>query len=634
MTRFRQHVNEHFSAELDNYSDLYQWSLSNTESFWLSVWEWCDVVASVRGDRVVVNPEKMPGASWFPDARLNFAENLLRKSGSDPALIFRSEDNTKRTISWDELHDKVARVANYLRSIGITAGDRVAAFMPNIPETVIAMLATTSIGAVWSSSSPDFGVRGVVDRFGQIEPKVLFTCDGYFYNGKFHDSLDRVGEFLKEIDSIENIVVIPFEDPASVVGFDIPNSIDYATLCANQGAEMPAFEQLPFSHPLYIMYSSGTTGVPKCIVHSAGGTLMKHLSEQNLHCNLNDGDRLFYFTTCGWMMWNWLVTGLASGATLMLYDGSPFFPDANVIFDFAEQEKIDILGTSAKYIDALSKEGLKPSTTHELSSVRSIMSTGSPLSPEGFDYIYESVKSDVCLSSISGGTDIIACFVGGNPILPVYRGEIQCRLLGMAIEVFDDTGTPVTGTKGELVCTQVFPSMPIGFWNDDDGSKYHNAYFDRFDKVWCHGDFVELTDSGGMVIYGRSDAVLNPGGVRIGTAEIYRQVEQLEEIVESLVVGQQWASDIRVVLFVRLRDEVSLDDGLRQKIKDKVRANCTPRHVPARIVSVADIPRTKSGKIVELAVRNVVHGEPVKNKEALANPEALQYFENVPELQS
>ena len=638
MTRFREKVSDDYNVALADYDALYQWSLAEPEKFWLSVWDWCGVVSSARGDKVLLDPEKMPGASWFPQARLNFAENLLQTHGPDPALVFRSEDNVSRTLSWDELHQQVARVANYLRSIGITAGDRVAAFMPNLPETIVAMLAATSIGAVWSSSSPDFGVRGVVDRFGQIEPKVLFTTDGYYYNGKFHDSMDKVAEFLKEIGSVSHVVVIPFEDPSLPVQIshrdDIPDAIDYATLCDNHSANMPVFEQLPFSHPLYVMYSSGTTGVPKCIVHSAGGSLLQHLKEQNLHCNINSGDRLFYFTTCGWMMWNWLVTGLASGATLMLYDGSPFYPNANVLFDFAEQERINVLGTSAKYIDALSKEGLRPADTHDLGSVRSILSTGSPLSPEGFSYIYENVKQDVCLSSISGGTDILACFVGGNPVLPVYHGEIQCRLLGMAVEVFDDAGKPVYGDKGELVCTNVFPSMPIGFWNDEDGSKYHKAYFDRFDNVWCHGDFVALTETGGMVVYGRSDAVLNPGGVRIGTAEIYRQVELLDEIVESLVVGQQWQSDTRVVLFVRLREDVVLDNELQQKIKDRVRANCTPRHVPSRIVAVKDIPRTRSGKIVELAVRNVVHGEPVKNKEALANPEALALFENIPELQS
>jgi acetoacetyl-CoA synthetase len=634
MTKFREHVCEKYSVDLPDYNALYKWSLAEADKFWGTVWDWCSVVSSVRGERVLVDADKIPGASWFPDAKLNFAENLLQKKGADPALIFRSENNTSRTLSWDDLHQQVAKVANYLRSVGVTPGDRVAAFMPNIPETVVAMLAATSIGAVWSSSSPDFGVRGVVDRFGQIKPKVLFTTDGYFYNGKFHDSVAKVTEFLRELASVEHVVVISFEDPTVPVTTDLPNSTDFATVLADHSDQMPNFEQLPFAHPLYVMYSSGTTGVPKCIVHSAGGSLLKHLQEQRLHCNLNEGDRFFYFTTCGWMMWNWLVTGLASGATLMLYDGSPFYPDANVIFDFADQEQMNILGTSAKYIDALSKEGLKPIDTHDLGSVRAILSTGSPLSPEGFSYVYDHVKKDVCLSSVSGGTDILACFVGGNPILPVYRGEIQCRLLGMAVDVFDEHGKSVRGDKGELVCTNVFPSMPIGFWNDEDGSKYHKAYFDRFDNVWCHGDFVAITESGGMVIYGRSDAVLNPGGVRIGTAEIYRQVEQLDEIVESLVVGQQWESDTRVVLFVRLRDGVTLDDDLRQKIKDQVRANCTPRHVPARIAAVADIPRTKSGKIVELAVRNVVHGEPVKNKEALANPEALSLFEDIPELQS
>jgi acetoacetyl-CoA synthetase len=503
--------------------------------------------------------------------------------------------------------------------------------MPNIPETVIAMLAATSMGAVWSSCSPDFGVQGVVDRFSQIKPRVLFTADGYFYNGRICDSLARVPEIVARVPSIDTVVVVPYTGNRTD---EIDRGVGYPDFVQPFAPRDIEFARLPFDHPLYIMYSSGTTGPPKCIVHGAGGTLIQHLKEHLLHVDVQPGDRLFYFTTCGWMMWNWLVSGLAAGATLLLYDGSPFFPDGHALFDFADQEGMTVFGTSAKYIDGVRKAGLSPRETHELASVRTILSTGSPLVPESFDFVYQHIKDDVCLSSISGGTDIISCFVLGNPHLPVWRGEIQCRGLGMRVEVFDDAGRSVLGDKGELVCTAPFPAMPVGFWDDPNDERYRAAYFERYPGVWCHGDYVELTGRGTLIVYGRSDAVLNPGGVRIGTAEIYRQVEQLDPIVESLVIGQDWMGDVRVILFVKLREGLNLDPDLAQTIRARIRANASPRHVPARIVAVTDIPRTRSGKIVELAVRDVVHGRPVKNREALANPEALELFANCPELRS
>ncbi|MCB1909646.1 MAG: acetoacetate--CoA ligase, partial [Rhodocyclaceae bacterium] len=514
---------------------------------------------------------------------------------------------------------------------GVGVGDRVAGFVPNMPETIAATLAATSLGATWSSCSPDFGVRGVVDRFGQIEPTVLFCADGYHYAGKQIDSLGRVAEFVAELPTLKKVVVWPYtRDSYDVSG--IPNAVTLADFIKPYPAGEIDFVQVPFNQPLFIMFSSGTTGVPKCIVHGVGGTLLQHLKEHQLQTDVKAGDRLFYFTTCGWMMWNWLISGLGSEATLLLYDGSPFHPSGNILFDYADAEQMTVFGTSAKYIDACAKAELKPVETHSLASVRTMTSTGSPLVPEGFAYVYDAIKRDVCLSSISGGTDILSCFVLGCPILPVHAGEIQCKGLGMAVEVFDDDGRPVIGEKGELVCTRPFPSMPLGFWNDADGSRYRAAYFERFDEVWCHGDFCEQTEHGGLIIHGRSDATLNPGGVRIGTAEIYRQVEKLDEVVESLVIGQDWERDVRVVLFVKLREGIALDDALVDRIRQTIRANTTPRHVPARVLQVADIPRTKSGKIVELAVRNVVHGRPVKNIEALANPEALAYFAERPEL--
>jgi acetoacetyl-CoA synthetase len=631
LTAFMAAVEAEWRVRVPDYAALHRWSVEAPEQFWSSVWDFCGIVAETRGDRVALHLERMPGAVWFPEARLNFAENLLRRRDDSPALIFEGEDRVRRTLSHAQLYDAVSRLREALREWGVASGDRVAGFLPTLPDAVVALLATTSLGAIWSSCSPDFGVRGVVDRFGQIAPKILFSADGYFYNGKTHDCLGRLAEIGSEISSIERVVVIPYTRESRELG-GIPGAVTFEEALARHPAGEIAYERFPFDHPLYVMYSSGTTGPPKCIVHGAGGTLIQHLKEHQLHADVKPGDRLFYFTTCGWMMWNWLVSGLASGATLLLYDGSPFHPDGNVLFDFADREGMNVFGTSAKFIDSVAKAGLEPARTHDLASLRAMLSTGSPLSPESFDFVYAAIKRDLCLSSISGGTDIVSCFVGGNPIAPVWRGEIQAPGLGMKVEVFDEAGRSVRGQKGELVCTRPFPAMPVGFWNDADGSRYRAAYFEKYPGVWSHGDFAELTEHGGVVIYGRSDAVLNPGGVRIGTAEIYRQVEQLDEVMEGLVIGQEWEGDVRVVLFVRLRDGCELDDALVERIRDRVRRNTTPRHVPARVVQVADIPRTKSGKIVELAVRSVVHGQPVANREALANPESLDLYIDIPDL--
>ena len=629
MTAFVNAVEARYGHRFTTYSELHDWSVRHRDDFWRLMWEFASMLGT-RGERVVEHPERIPGARFFPDARINFAENLLRRRDDAPAIVFRGEGGSRRTLSFRELHDAVAGFAAGLRQAGIVPGDRVAGYVPNIPEAVIAALGTAAIGAVWSSCSPDFGVHGVLDRFGQIEPRLLVTADGYDYGGKRFELADKIGGIVSALPTVERVVVVPMLGDAKPIA--AANVIEWSRFAAPQASF--EFLPLPFNQPLYIMYSSGTTGVPKCIVHGAGGTLIQHVKEHQLHSDVRRDDRVFYFTTCGWMMWNWLVSALASEATIVLYDGSPFQPDARALFDLADQEQVTLFGVSAKYIDAVSKSGLTPAHTHRLDSVRTIASTGSPLAPEGFDFVYEHVKRDVHLASISGGTDIVGLFAGGNPNGPVWRGELQARVLGLAVDVFDDQGRPVRQQKGELVCTNAFPSMPIGFWNDPDGRKYHAAYFDRFPNVWCHGDYVELTDHDGLVIYGRSDAVLNPGGVRIGTAEIYREVEQIDEVVESLVIGQQWDRDERVVLFVRLREGVELDEPLRERIRVRIRRNTSPRHVPARIVQVREIPRTRSGKIVELAVRNVVHGLDVKNREALANPEALEQYRNVPELQS
>jgi len=627
---FRRRVNERCDLDLADYAQLYAWSVAEPARFWKEVWRFCDVVASREWDAVLEDGDRLPGARWFPGARLNFAENLLRLQDDREALVFRSEDGCEQRLSHAELYHQTARLAHALRAAGVQAGDRVAGFLPNLPETVIAMLATASLGALWSSCSPDFGVEGVLDRFGQIAPRILFAADGYLYHGQHHDSLARIRRIQGELPSLERIVVVPFTSDAPDL-----SGLSHATLWADflgpASVRQIDFAQLPFDHPLYIMFSSGTTGLPKCMIHGAGGTLLQHLKEHVLHCDLRPMDRIFYYTTCGWMMWNWLVSALACGATVLLYDGSPMKP-APVLWDFAAEERIDVFGTSAKYLTSCEKRGLTPRVTHDLAPLRCILSTGSPLAPESFDYVYRDIKPDVQLSSISGGTDIISCFALGSPVLPVRRGELQGRGLGMKVEVFDDAGRPLVGAKGELVCTAPFPSMPLGFWNDPDGARYHAAYFARYPGVWHHADWAELRPEGGVIIYGRSDAVLNPGGVRIGTAEIYRVVEKFDEVLECVAVGQEWRGDVRVVLFVHLRDDLELTDELRLRIRQAIREEETPRHVPARILQVADIPRTISGKIVELAVREVIHGRPVGNRDALANPAALDLFRDLPEL--
>ena len=630
--KFARFAGDRSGIDLSDPDALHDWSIEHRGAFWSAVWDFCHVVGE-KGDRLMENPDAMPGARFFPDASLNFAENLLRQDGDGPAILFRAENAHSSEMSWTDLRALVSRLQQAYRASGVGKGDRVAAMMPNMPETIAHMLAVASLGAIWSSCSPDFGVQGVVDRFGQIEPKVFVACDGYWYNGKRQDVAGKLGPIVEAVKP-SHVVIVPLLGQADDVAGSVPSAVTQEHFVQDFAPTDLQFERVPFSHPLYILFSSGTTGIPKCIVHSAGGTLLQHLKEQRLHCGLTPGDRLFYFTTCGWMMWNWLASGLACGATLCLYDGSPFYPDGNVLFDYAAVARFKVFGTSAKYIDAVRKADLCPAKTHDLSALRMMTSTGSPLSPEGFSFVYEGIKSDIHLASISGGTDIVSCFVLGIPVKPVWKGEIQGPGLGMAVDVWDDDGKSVRGQKGELVCTRPFPAMPVGFWNDPDGARYHGAYFERFDNVWCHGDFAEWTEHGGLIIHGRSDATLNPGGVRIGTAEIYNQVEKLDEVLEALCIGQEWDNDVRVVLFVRLADGVSLDEALKTKIKSAIRSGASPRHVPARIVAVTDIPRTKSGKITELAVRDVVHGRKVKNQEALANPEALKLYEDIEELKS
>ncbi|GLX14527.1 acetoacetyl-CoA synthetase [Pseudomonas straminea] len=633
MDAFRRFVNQRHGLELADYPALHAWSVSEREAFWQAIAE----VFNVRFDQapraVLEEGPAMPSAHWFPGATLNFAEHLLRRRDDHPAIVAIGEDGSREQLSYAQLATHVAGLQRSLRAAGVGIGDRVAAFMPNTWQTLVGMLATASLGATWSSCSPDFGTQGVIDRFGQIEPKVLIACAGYRYAGKNLDLTDKLNEILTHLPTLQQLVVVPYANTGCQAE-DFKTQAQVA--CWEdfyQAQGEPTFTSVPFAHPLYILYSSGTTGVPKCIVHGVGGTLLQHVKELGLHSDVTAEDTLFYYTTCGWMMWNWLVSGLALGATLVLYDGSPFHPEPTRLIDLIDAEDISVFGTSAKFIAALEKSGAKPRETHELHRLKAILSTGSPLAHESFDYVYRDIKADVCLSSISGGTDIVSCFALGNPVSPVYRGEIQCKGLGMDVQVWDDAGKAVVGEKGELVCARHFTSMPVGFWNDADGEKFRSAYFETFPGVWAHGDYAEQTPTGGLIIHGRSDAVLNPGGVRIGTAEIYRQVEKVEQVLESIAIGQEWDGDVRVVLFVRVRDGVTLDEALQKQICQVIRANTTPRHVPARIVAVADIPRTISGKIVELAVRNVVHGKPVKNTDALANPEALELFRNLPQLQ-
>lgn len=641
MQDFAREASQRTSLDLSEFAALHRWSVDEADAFWALVWEMCDVIGE-RGERGSAAGSEFSQMRFFPDARLNFAENLLRRRGADIAMVFVGESGQRRELSFDGLHDRVARVAAWLRGQGVGVGDRVAACLPNIPETIVAMLATSSLGGIWSSCSPDFGVDGVVDRFSQVEPKIFFCVDYYDYNGRRVDTLSRVAEILQALPGVESCVVVPYagiveasadsERAIGRIGRVEPVSLDEIL----SGSEAPSlsFERLPMDHPLYILFSSGTTGKPKCIVHGAGGTLLQHLKEQRLHVDLRPDDRLFYFTTCGWMMWNWLATGLASGATLILYDGSPFHPDSRRLWKLADDERVNVFGVSAKFIDSSAKASVSPGREFDLTAMRSVLSTGSPLGDEGFDYIYSEVGSDIHLASISGGTDIVSCFVLGNPTLPVRRGEIQCAGLGMQVEVFDDEGNPVEGVAGELVCTRPFPSMPVGFWNDPDGARYRAAYFERYRDVWCHGDWCLETPSHGFVIHGRSDAVLNPGGVRIGTAEIYSQVESFEEVLEAIAIGQSWEGDVRVVLFVKMSEGAIFDDALQARLRTRIRKNASPRHVPARILEVEDIPRTRSGKITELAVRDIVAGREVKNVEALANPEALDHFRNREELDS
>jgi acetoacetyl-CoA synthetase len=633
MYRFMSFINSRYGKDFTEYKHLYEWSIENIRDFWASMWDFAEIIASRPYDQVIDDPDKMPGAAWFSGARLNFAENLLRYRDEKIALIFKGEAQDSVRMTYSELYDEVARVAKSLKEMGVKAGDRVGGFVPNMPEAIIAMLATTSMGAVWSSCSPDFGIKGVLDRFGQIKPKVLFTANGYSFKGKKIDSIERVSTILKDLPSIEKVVVIPYTEEDPDIS-SIPNAVHYRDFKSNDPHIEIEFEQLPFDQPLYIMFTSGTTGLPKCMVQSAGGILVHHLKELMLHTDVKREDKIFYFTTCGWMMWNWLVSSLGLGASLILFDGNPFYPNPGALWKLAQDEKMTILGTSAGYISAIMGTTLKPSRDYDLSSLKTLTSTGSPLSVEGFEFVYREVKGDIQLSSISGGSDLNGCFALGNPMGPVYSGELQCRGLGMKVESYDEKGKPVLNQKGELVCSAPFPSMPIYFWDDPDNKKYHAAYFDVYPNVWRHGDFIEIReDTGGVIIYGRSDATLNPGGVRIGTAEIYRQVEQMEEIDDSLVIGQEWIGDVRVILFVKLAEGRELTEELKKKIKQDLRANASPRHVPAKIISVPEVPYTLNMKKVELAVKKTIENKPVQNRDALSNPEALDYFKDIKELQ-
>jgi acetoacetyl-CoA synthetase len=631
MFRFMTFLNERRHLSLSDYPEMYQWSVGNIADFWAAWWDFADIKASVPYTEVIDDPRKMPGATWFSGARLNFAENLLRYRDENTAIIFKGENLEPVRVTYNELYDEVARLAASFREMGVCAGDRVVGFMPNMPQTTMAMLAAASIGAVWSSCSPDFGIKGVLDRFGQIQPKVLFTADGYFFKGKVIDSLARVAEIIQEIPSIQKVVVVPYTHANPDIS-RLDNAVQFMDFLFPADDLTIEFAQLPFDHPLYIMYSSGTTGLPKCIVQSAGGILLHHLKELILHTNLTRRDTVFYYTTCGWMMWNWLMSSLAVGATMVQYDGNPFHPEPGTLWELAQDEKLSVFGTSAGYIAALEKTGLRPGDVYDLSNLRTVLSTGSPLLEENFDYIYGAVKNDLQLSSICGGTDLNGCFALGNPMGPVYSGELQCRGLAMKVEVWDESGKPLIDSEGELVCTAPFPSMPIYFWDDPGGEKYHHAYFDVYPGIWRHGDFIEINGRGGVIVHGRSDATLNPGGVRIGTADIYSQVELFDEIADSVVVGQPWKNDVRVILFVKLMPGVSLTDELRNKIRTTIRTDVSPRHVPAKIIEVPDIPYTLNMKKVEVAVRKIIQGKPVQNRDALSNPDILDFYADIPEL--
>jgi len=629
MSHFMRFVEQNYQQTISDYLALHRWSVQHPELFWQALSEFFDVHFDTPPTQILNDYQHMLDARWFDGATFNFAEKLLARDDDHPAIVSLDEQNHRQVLSYHELKVQVGRCAAGLKEAGIEAGDRVAAILPNVTFTIIAALATASIGAIWSSCSPDFGASAALDRLGQIEPKLLFVSDGHQYQGKTHDDLAKTQQVGAQMPSLKRIVVCPVLNNKTDFS-SIPNAIAWDDFLKSDTAL--EFASLPFAHPLYILFSSGTTGKPKCIVHGAGGVYLQHIKELGLHTDIKNTDNLFFYTTCGWMMWNWMVSVLALGATLTIYEGSPTFPDANRLFQLVDTEGVTVFGTSAKFISAVEKAGVSPKSKFSLNKLRSILSTGSPLLPKNYDFIYQKIKPDVQLSSVSGGTDIVSCFALGNPVLPVYRGELQCLGLGMDVQVFDDQAKPIKNQRGELVCTTPFPSMPISVWQDPEKKAYKHAYFERFEGIWAHGDFAEITDHNGLIIYGRSDATLNPGGVRIGTAEIYRQVEKIADVLDSVVIGQDWEDDVRVILFVKLREGIELNEALQADICQTIRAHASPRHVPAKIIQVPDIPRTINGKVVEMAVRQIVQGEEIQNRESLANPEVLAFFKDRAEL--